>query len=71
MAIAAQATVATCNRSRPPLAPMRSRVVGAAKDTTFTLPAVPNSPWLLPRLAAQAALTTWLRAMPHRLADYG
>lgn len=41
------------------------------KAGSFTLPAVPASPWLLPRSARQAALTRRLRSMPHRLSDYG
>jgi adenine-specific DNA-methyltransferase len=38
---------------------------------TFALPARPAAPWLLPRTPDQTALSTRLRAMPHRLADYG
>jgi adenine-specific DNA-methyltransferase len=45
---------------------IRSRKAGR-----FTLPTKKHSPWLLPRAAEQAALTTRLRSMPHRLADYG
>ena len=41
------------------------------KAGSFTLPAVPASPWLLPRATRQAALTRRLRSMPHRLSDYG
>jgi adenine-specific DNA-methyltransferase len=41
------------------------------KGGRFTLPPHPDSPWLLPRSADQASLTRRLRAMPHRLADYG
>ena len=41
------------------------------KAGSFTLPAVPASPWLLPRAAGQAALTRRLRSMRHRLRDYG
>ncbi len=41
------------------------------KAGSFTLPAVPASPWLLPRAARQAALTRRLRSMQHRLSDYG
>ena len=38
---------------------------------TFTLPKDGHSPWLLPRTPDRIALTRQLRAMPHRLADYG
>lgn len=38
---------------------------------SFTLPRDPQAPWLLPRAPEQVALTRRLRAMPHRLADYG
>ncbi len=38
---------------------------------TFTLPGDKQAPWLLPRAPDQIALTCRLRAMPHRLADYG
>jgi adenine-specific DNA-methyltransferase len=41
------------------------------KAGAFALPAHPAAPWLLPRAPDQAALTRRLRAMPHRLADYG
>ncbi|GGC58999.1 Eco57I restriction-modification methylase domain-containing protein [Chelatococcus reniformis] len=37
----------------------------------FALPAEPEAPWLLPRRPDQVALTRRLRAMRHRLADYG
>lgn len=37
----------------------------------IVLPRRADAPWLLPRMAAQARLTRRLRAMPHRLADYG
>ncbi len=38
---------------------------------TIVLPSRRGAPWLLPRRAAEAALTRRLRSMPHRLADYG
>jgi adenine-specific DNA-methyltransferase len=38
---------------------------------SFTLPVTPHSPWLLPRSTGEAALTRRLRAMPHRMRDYG
>ncbi len=38
---------------------------------TFTLPYDGQAPWLLPRAPDQIALARQLRAMPHRLADYG
>lgn len=38
---------------------------------TFDLPDDPEAPWLLPRAPGQVALTRRLRAMPHRLSDYG
>jgi adenine-specific DNA-methyltransferase len=38
---------------------------------TFALPAHQDAPWLLPRATDQVALTQQLRAMPHRLSDYG
>ena len=38
---------------------------------TFALPGDKQAPWLLPRAPDQIALTCRLRAMPHRLADYG
>lgn len=41
------------------------------KAGTFSLPSRRESPWLLPRVPGQASLTRRLRAMPHRLADYG
>jgi len=41
------------------------------KVGTIALPTRPFAPWLLPRSPEQAALTHRLRAMPHRLADYG
>ncbi len=37
----------------------------------FSLPPDPKAPWLLPRAPDQVALARHLRAMPHRLADYG
>jgi adenine-specific DNA-methyltransferase len=40
------------------------------KAGSFTLPAAPDAPWLLPRSAKQAALTKRLRSMPYRLGDY-
>ncbi|HEV2302322.1 MAG TPA: N-6 DNA methylase, partial [Stellaceae bacterium] len=47
------------------------RTIVSRKAGRFTLPAAPQSPWLLPRTAEQAGLTRRLRSMPHRLADYG
>ena len=41
------------------------------KAGTFKLPARPDAPWLLPRDTGQVTLTRNLRAMPHRLSDYG
>lgn len=38
---------------------------------SFTLPSHPDAPWLLPRAPDQVALAHRLRAMPHRLSDYG
>ena len=38
---------------------------------TFSLPQDGQAPWMLPRAPAQVPLTRRLRAMPHRLADYG
>jgi adenine-specific DNA-methyltransferase len=38
---------------------------------SFSLPAVPTDPWLIPRNSQQAALISRLRNMPHRLSDYG
>lgn len=38
---------------------------------SFSLPAVPTDPWLIPRNPQQAALIARLRNMPHRLSDYG
>ena len=38
---------------------------------TFTLSDDGHAPWLLPRAPHQIALTRQLRAMPHRIADYG
>ncbi|HMK89498.1 MAG TPA: N-6 DNA methylase [Methylocystis sp.] len=38
---------------------------------TFQLPAHRDAPWLLPRTPEQVTLTRRLRAMPHRLSDYG
>lgn len=38
---------------------------------SFTLPRDPQAPWLLPRAPGQVPLTRRLRAMRHRLADYG
>ncbi len=38
---------------------------------TFMLPRDQQAPWLLPRTPEQMALTRRLRAMPHRLKDYG
>jgi adenine-specific DNA-methyltransferase len=37
----------------------------------IVLPARADAPWVLPRSSKQSALTRRLRAMPHRLADYG
>jgi len=37
----------------------------------FVLPDDPSQPWLLPRTPQQAILIEHLRAMPHRLADWG
>ena len=48
--------------------------VGAVQVTpagAFQLPADPSQPWLLPRNPLQARLIERLRAMPHRLADWG
>jgi adenine-specific DNA-methyltransferase len=45
--------------------------VSFRKAGAFSLPARPAAPWLLPRTPDQAALTRRLRAMPHRLSDYG
>ena len=45
--------------------------VASSPAGTFTLPPDGQAPWLLPRAANQIALTSRLRAMPHRLADYG
>ena len=41
------------------------------KAGAFTLPMHADAPWLLPRIPQQVSLTRRLRAMPHRLADYG
>ncbi len=49
----------------------RDRKIFSCKAGRFTLPAIPASPWLLPRATEQAALARRLRSMPHRLADYG
>lgn len=38
---------------------------------TCSLPPQPEAPWLLPRAPDQSALARRLRAMPHRLGDYG
>lgn len=38
---------------------------------TFSLPRDPEVPWLLPRTRGQAGLARRLRAMPHRLSNYG
>jgi adenine-specific DNA-methyltransferase len=40
------------------------------RGDTFTLPADPSSPWLLPRSSDQLSLSRRLRLMPHRLRDY-
>jgi len=45
--------------------------IASRKAGTFNLPAEPSAPWMLPRSPAQATLARRLRAMPHRLADYG
>jgi adenine-specific DNA-methyltransferase len=45
--------------------------IASRKAGSFALPPAPHSPWLLPRSATQAALARRLRAMPHRLDDYG
>jgi adenine-specific DNA-methyltransferase len=37
----------------------------------FSLPEIPTAPWLLPRRREQSRLVRRLRAMPHRLVDYG
>lgn len=37
----------------------------------FQLPLQPTDPWLIPRGRHQSSLITRLRAMPHRLKDYG
>ena len=37
----------------------------------FSLPRQQDAPWLLPRAPDQVGLARALRAMPHRLADYG
>ena len=44
----------------------RLRMAGA-----FALPKRASAPWLLPRVPEQARLVRRLRAMPHRLANYG
>jgi len=41
------------------------------KAGTFSLPADPNAPWLLPRVEAHASLAKRLRAMKFRLSSYG
>jgi adenine-specific DNA-methyltransferase len=41
------------------------------KAGTFELPADRDPPWLLPRTPEQVKLTRCMRAMPHRLSDYG
>jgi adenine-specific DNA-methyltransferase len=38
---------------------------------TFALPARRDAPWLLPRAPDQVGIARRLRAMPHRLRDYG
>jgi adenine-specific DNA-methyltransferase len=38
---------------------------------SFSLPAVPTEPWLVPRGSQQASLISRLHNMPFRLADYG
>lgn len=45
--------------------------VSFRKADGFSLPERPEAPWLLPRSPDQAALARRLRAMPHRLSDYG
>ncbi len=48
-----------------------NREILSRKVGSFTPPAIPDSPWLLPRSAGQAELAKRLRSMPHRLSDYG
>jgi adenine-specific DNA-methyltransferase len=43
----------------------------AEKAGSFTLPADPSQPWLLPRNRGQARLVAVLTLMKHRLADWG
>ncbi len=53
------------------LIPLDESTVQVLAAGTFTLPAAPDEPWLIPRNLAQAPLIQHMRTMPHRLADWG
>jgi adenine-specific DNA-methyltransferase len=73
-----EALLATYRRGQGPdevsvhfLIPLDESVVQVLPAGTFTLPAAPDEPWLIPRNLAQASLIERMRTMPHRLADWG
>ncbi len=73
-----EALLATYRRDRSPgevsvhcLTPLDESIVQVLPAGTFTLPTTPDEPWLIPRSLTQAPLIERMRAMPHRLADWG
>ena len=53
------------------LIPLDESTVQVLPAGTFTLPVAVDEPWLIPRSLAQSPLIERMRAMPHRLADWG
>lgn len=73
-----EALLATYCRDRRPsevsvhfLIPLDESTLQVGPAGTFTLPAAPDEPWLIPRSLGQVSLIDRMRAMPHRLADWG
>ncbi len=73
-----EALLATYRRGQGPgevpvsvLTPADEVTAHVATVGTFTLPDAAGDPWLVPRSSGQAALIRRMRAMPHRLFDWG
>lgn len=65
--------------AKPTLSPVHSLEISTEADAglrieragDFTVPADPSAPWIIPRDPAAGQLAAGLKALPHRLGDYG
>lgn len=53
------------------ISPTPQGEIQATAAGSFSLPASPDEPWLIPRTVGQSTLVRKAESMPHRLADYG